>query len=128
MNELYERIAGCNPNRRTLILTVLDGETAGEKACMPTAACSGLPEGRAVRKLRRRPSEISSPGIHTIEGDRYTVNFPAVNRSWSSAAADMFPFPHRIGRMIGCGHRTGNRRGSPTPPAGPERMIDLCAF
>ena len=88
MNELYERIAGCNPNRRTMILTVLDGETAGEKALYADGCLQWTSQTPATSFRRSaRPASIR------LKADRYTVNFPAVNRSWSSAAADMFPFP-----------------------------------
>ena len=77
MNELYERIAGCNPNRRTLILTVLDGETAGEKALYADGCLqwTSRKDGLFANSGDVLP-EISSPGIHTIEGRQVYCEFP----------------------------------------------------
>ncbi len=104
MNELYERIAGCNPNRRTMILTVLDGETAGEKALYADGCLqwTSRKDGLFANSGDVLP-EISSPGIHTIEGRQVYCEFPGREQKLVICGGGHVSIPViRIGRMIGC--------------------------
>lgn len=104
MLELYRQIASCNPNRKTHVLTVLDGESAGEKALFSDGSL--LWESCRDGFFSRPPEDIASmdtTGIYTLEGCRIFCEFPAREQKLVICGGGHVSIPViRMARMIGC--------------------------
>ena len=104
MSELYNLIASCNPNRRSLILTALDDEAAGEKAFLVDGTLQWeSKEGGFFSHITDRFPDISAPGIITENNTRIFCEFPAHEQKLVICGAGHVSIPViQIGRMIGC--------------------------
>lgn len=104
MIELYNLIPSCNPNRRILILTALNGNFAGKKAMfMDGALCWESPGGSFFSQFSEKLPDISSPGIISLENTKVFCEFPAHEPKLVICGGGHVSIPIiQIGRMIGC--------------------------
>lgn len=104
MMELYRQIAACNPNRNTIVLTVLDGASMGEKALYTdgTLQWESRKDGFFSR-LSEDISSLASTGITALAGSRVLCEFPAREQRLVICGGGHVSIPViRMARMIGC--------------------------
>ena len=104
MMELYRQIADCNPNRKTVVLTLLEGEKAGEKALYTDGALQWESQsGGFFSHLEEDLSSLDATGIHTLGGCRVLCEFPAREQKLVICGGGHVSIPViRMARMIGC--------------------------
>ncbi len=104
MMELYRQIADCNPNRKTVVLTVLEGEKTGEKALYTDGVLQWESQsGGFFSHLKEDLSSLDATGIHTLGGCRVLCEFPAREQKLVICGGGHVSIPViRMARMIGC--------------------------